>query len=422
MEGEQLSNGIYYNQKTKTILFDLGDPFSGQIAYQVDVYAPSTTGSIASGESVSFDEDVVKKGFLPLVDKKRASSAQLPLLDQLGELTPKTAKIYTTGGQTLIVKIYDKKELSQSLYRSILLTNVTTKELASSFIADLLANDTYNMEVIFVRDQNMWIAAKDSQNRVLNGAYFKFASVSRDQVGRPAVQVDLDDTGKDIFCNITQSNIQKQMAIFVGGVLATAPTIQDKICGGSAIINGSFDLAGAKELADSLNEGALPAKLIQVNESKVSATLGENAWKGALRATLLSFILIFLLMARRYGTKKAFISIIALVSFIIVLIAILKLVGYALSLSGMAAIILNIGMGVDAAILIYERLREEQDKGRSGEHAVYEAYERARPAIFGGQMSTLAIGVLLVLLGSDLFQGFGVVMTLNIVILLIISV
>lgn len=422
MEWEQLSNGIYYNQKTKTILFDLWDPFSWQIAYQVDVYAPSTTWSIASGESVSFDEDVVKKWFLPLVDKKRASSAQLPLLDQLWELTPKTAKIYTTWWQTLIVKIYDKKELSQSLYRSILLTNVTTKELASSFIADLLANDTYNMEVIFVRDQNMWIAAKDSQNRVLNGAYFKFASVSRDQVGRPAVQVDLDDTGKDIFCNITQSNIQKQMAIFVWGVLATAPTIQDKICWWSAIINGSFDLAGAKELADSLNEWALPAKLIQVNESKVSATLWENAWKWALRATLLSFILIFLLMARRYGTKKAFISIIALVSFIIVLIAILKLVWYALSLSGMAAIILNIGMGVDAAILIYERLREEQDKWRSWEHAVYEAYERARPAIFGGQMSTLAIWVLLVLLGSDLFQWFGVVMTLNIVILLIISV
>lgn len=96
--------------------------------------------------------------------------------------------------------------------------------------------------------------------------------------------------------------------------------------------------------------------------------------------------------------------------------------GYALSLSGLAAIILNIGMGVDAAILIYERLNEELKKGHRSSEAIHIAYERAWPAVFGGQMSTIAIGVLLLMLGSDLFQGFGLVMALNIVILLAISV
>lgn len=108
--------------------------------------------------------------------------------------------------------------------------------------------------MIFVRDTNSWIPAQDDQNRVLDGAYFKFASVTRDQVGRPSVQIDLDDTGKDIFCKITAVNVQKQMAIFVGGTLVTAPVIQDKICGGSAIINGEYTIATAKVLADNLNE------------------------------------------------------------------------------------------------------------------------------------------------------------------------
>lgn len=120
--------------------------------------------------------------------------------------------------------------------------------------------------------------------------------------------------------------------------------------------------------------------------------------------------------------RKAIISLVALLSFIIVLIALLKLMWYALSLSGMAAIILNIGMGIDAAILIYERLHEELKKGLRFDDAVYTAYDRAWPSVFGGQISALSIWLLLLLLGSDLFQGFGLTMSLNIIILLIVSV
>lgn len=113
---------------------------------------------------------------------------------------------------------------------------------------------------------------------------------------------------------------------------------------------------------------------------------------------------------------------VSIVSFIIVLVAVLKLAGYALSLSGMAAIILNIGMGVDASILIFERLKEEVARGRKEEDAIHLAYDRARPAIFWGQISTIAIGILLLFLWSDLFQGFWLTMALNITILLVISV
>lgn len=417
-----ISNAIYYDKDTKRINLDLWDPFAGKVAYQLDMYLSATTWSSAVDTGYSFDSDFTLLWMKKYVDKKRASAEQLPWLAWLDDLTAKSVKVIVTWGQTIILKVYNKKDTTQPLYRNIFIDGVSTKEEAISFIADVLSNDSYNLDIIFVRDMSNWISAQDDQKRLLNGAYFKFASVTRDQVGRPSVQIDLDDTGKDIFCKITQSNIKKQMAIFVGWKLITAPVIQDKICGWSAIINGDYDIASAKTLAESLNEWALPAKLIQVNETKVDATLGKNARKWALRATLLSLILILLLMHWKYGWKKALIGMISVMSFLIVLVATLKLMWYALSLSGMAAIILNIGMGIDAAILIYERLHEELQKGKRRKDAIYEAYDRARPAIFWWQMSTLAIGIVLVLLWSDLFQWFWVVMTLNIIILLIVSV
>lgn len=421
-EGEQISLWMYYDANKKSINLDLWEQFNGQAAYQMDLYVPLSGSDKKDYGIVDNNTNLEWLWLSKYVDKKRASSTQLPLLDSLTGLQKNSVKLVSTGGETLVFKIYDVKEASKPLFRSMVVNGVGSIELAKSFIQDVLSNDNYNLDIIFVKDTNSWLAAQDSQKRLLNGAYFKFASVTRDQVWRPSVQIDLDDTGKDIFCKITEVNIQKQMAIFVWGVLVTAPTIQDKICGGSAIINGDYTVDTAKKLADDLNEWALPAKLIQINESKVSATLGENAWRWALWATLLSFVLILLLMTRRYGIKKAIISVISVISFIIVLIGILKIMWYALSLSWMAAIILNIGMWVDAAILVFERLKEEQDKGKREQDAIYEAYERAWPAIFGGQMSTIAIGVLLMLLWSDLFQGFGLVMALNIIILLTVSV
>jgi protein-export membrane protein SecD len=420
-KGNLISTGVFYDTATKVINFDLGDPFPNQIAYKLDLYVPGET-EVKDLSGINFDSDLESLGLMKYVDKKWATYTQLPILQELTGLDANNVKLISTGGQILVIKIYEVKQPTSPIYRNIVINGVPDTAKATAFIQDVVANDIYNLDVVFIRDTNAWIPAQDTEKRVLNGAYFKFASVTRDQVGRPSVQINLDEVGKDIFCKITESNLQNQMAIFVGGVLVTAPVIQAKICDGSAIINGDYDVEGAKKLSDDLNAWALPAKLIQINESKVSATLGEDAWKGALWSTVLALILISALMTWRYGIRKAIISLIALLSFIIVLIALLKLMGYALSLSGMAAIILNIGMWIDAAILIYERLHEELKRGSRYDEAVYTAYDRAWPAVFGGQISTFSIWLLLLLLGSDLFQGFGLTMTLNIIILLLVSV
>lgn len=279
----------------------------------------------------------------------------------------------------------------------------------------------YAFEDVFVQDRETWVPATDGQN-VLNGAYFKFANTSTSEMGKPVVAINLDDNGKEIFCKITESNIGKPMAIFVGGNLLTAPTIQSKICWWTAQIDGSFTTASAKELSNALNEWTLPAPLILMQEEKISPTLGDNALTGALRAGVIGLIAIQVLILCMYGWKKMLLTGAVLIAFIAVLFAFMKLTDYALSLSGIAVIILSIGMWVDANILIYERLREELKEGKSIVWAIDHAKERSRPAIRDGQISTGLIAFVLFSMGTNVFKWFGSMLIVTMLITLFFNV
>jgi len=281
---------------------------------------------------------------------------------------------------------------------------------------------TYSFVDVFVQDHQSWIQAVDSQGNVLNGAYFKYANTSSSDIGEPVVAINFDDKGKEIFCNLTEQNIGNPMAIFIGGELLTSPTIQAKICGGTAQIDGSFTADSAKELATSLNDGAMPAQLILMQEEKISPSLGTNALTGALFAGLIGCIAISLLILAMYGWKKMILTALVLTVFISVLAAFLKVSDYAISLSGIAAIILSIGMAVDGNILIYERLREELNRGLSIEGAIDTAKERSWTAIRDGQLSTGLIALVLFSMWVSLFRGFGLMMIVTLCLSLFLNV
>jgi len=288
---------------------------------------------------------------------------------------------------------------------------------------DLSGNVTtlYAFEDVFVQDRETRVPATDGE-KILNGAYFKFANASASEMGEPVVVINLDDQGKEVFCNITQANIGKPMAIFVGGNLLTAPNIQSKICGGTAEINGSFTTETAKQLSDSLNEGTLPAPLILMQEEKISPTLGENALNGALRAGLIGFVAIMILLYFMYGVKQMILTGIVLIVFLTVLAAFMKLTDYALSLSGIAVIILSIGMWVDANILIYERLNEELQEGKSMSWAIDNAKDRSWSAIRDGQISTGLIAFVLFSMGTNVFKWFGSMLIVTMLLTLFLNV
>lgn len=269
-------------------------------------------------------------------------------------------------------------------------------------------NETlYTLEDIFVQNKENWVAAIDKDNNILNGAYFKFANTSTSDMGEPVVAINLDEKWKWIFCSISEANIGKPMAIFVWWELLTAPNIQSKICWGSAQIDWSFTIESAKELSDSLNDWALPAPLMLMQEEKISPTLWVSALTGAYWAGLIGFVAIAILIFFMYGFRSMLLTSIVLASFLVVLFAFIKLSDYALSLSGIAAIILAIWMWVDANVLIYERYNEEIKWGRSIEWSIDTAKDRSRAAIRDGQISSWIIALLLFTMGINIFKGFG---------------
>ncbi len=277
----------------------------------------------------------------------------------------------------------------------------------------------YSLEDIVVSYTPAWTLATDPKTwDLLNWAYFRFANVSNSQTGQPVAVINFDDAGKQIFCNITEVIVWKQLAIFIWWELVTSPVIREKICGGSAQIDGSFTPESAKILVDELNSWALPAPLILAQEEKVSPVLWEKALTWAIIAAWVWLALIYAFMSLMYGVRQWTVAVLTLLAFIIVLLGITKLFKYAFSLSGIAAILLSLGMGVDANVLIYERIREERKNGLTWFEAIETWYKKSFSAIRDGNVTTLMIALLLFFVWTNVFKGFGTMMMVNILLTL----
>ncbi|MCF7834843.1 SecD/SecF family protein translocase subunit [Candidatus Gracilibacteria bacterium] len=427
-----------YEYNGKKLIYNIGEIGSGESAYNVKIISvskPSILG-LSKEEVEEIDEStdllvekvkksINKKGSnllsgTKLVENGRLSQTEITnIINTFDPNNTGDIQTYKRFDTTYIVYITDQKDQLEKLYSVLEVYNVDETKFE-----DLLKNQIiYDIEDVFIQDRETWKLALTTQSqKVLNGAYFKYANVSSSQVGEPVVLINFDDAGKEIFCEITSENIGNQMAIFIGGNLLTSPTIQSKICGGGAQIDGQFTPQTAKELINSLNDGALPAPLILMQEEKISPTLGESAFSGAMLATLIGIIAIFVFMLFMYGIKKALIALFTIIVFLVILTGFLKLIDYALSLSGIAAIILALGMAVDANVLIFERFREELSEGKSLGSAIELAGSRSWPAIRDGQLSTGLIAFILFSMGINMFKGFGSMMLATMTLTLLVNV
>ena len=280
----------------------------------------------------------------------------------------------------------------------------------------------YTIDEIFVQDRLSWKIAQGKDGSPLNGAYFTLARPETTQFWQPSVGIEFNQKWSELFCEITSNNVGKSMGIFIWGKPATIANINEKICDGRAQISGGFDKERATETAKELNSGNMPAPLILLQEEKVSPSLGDSAFQGALVATGVGVLAIIIYIFFIYGRRKATVTTATMIFYFIVLLAILKLIDYALSLSGIAAIILSIGMAVDANVLIFERMNEEVKNNKSYLSAVETASKRSWAAIRDGQISTLLIWVLLFAYGINIFKGFGSMIILTAILTLVLNV
>lgn len=255
----------------------------------------------------------------------------------------------------------------------------------------------------------------------LDGKHFRRATVTSDPLtGVPVVQIVFDGEGGELFHELTKKNVGQPIAIFVGGELVSAPTVQSAIAGGTAIITGSRNFDEANALAQDLNTGAIPAPVHLVGQTTVEATLGQVALQQSLKAALFGFILVSAYMIWYYRVL-GIIATIALVVYALLFTAILKLPLFlftgqyiVLTLAGVAGIILSVGMAVDANVLIFERMKEEIAKGKLLSTAADTGFKRSWPAIRDSNASTLLTAAILFIIGTSIVRGFSVTLSIGI--------
>jgi preprotein translocase subunit SecD len=250
---------------------------------------------------------------------------------------------------------------------------------------------------------------------LLTGASLTDARVEIDsQFNEPYVSINFDKKGARIFERITGDNVNKRLAIVLDNSVYSAPVIQEKIAGGQARITGRFSDAEARDLAIVLRAGALPAPVNILEERTVGPSLGADSIRKGLISMIIGGILVIVFMVIYYK-MAGLIADIALFLNILLIAAGLSGFGATLTLPGIAAIILTIGMAVDANVIIFERVREELTLGRTPRAAVTAGYDRATLTILDANVTTLIAAVVLFQFGTGPIRGFAVALSLGVV-------
>ena len=249
---------------------------------------------------------------------------------------------------------------------------------------------------------------------LLDGSLLTNARVEFDQFQQPQVGIEFNRKGARIFDRITGENIHKRLAIVLDESVYSAPTIQDRIAGGKAVITGSFTLNEAKDLAIALRAGSLPAPVEIIEERTVGPTLGADSVRMGLMSMLIGGLLVILFMAVYYK-GAGLIADLALIVNIILIGGGLAALQATLTLPGIAGIILTIGMAVDANVIIFERIREELKSGRTALASVHAGFDRATLTILDANVTTLIAALVLFQFGTGPIKGFAVTLCLGII-------
>lgn len=234
-------------------------------------------------------------------------------------------------------------------------------------------------------------------------------------LGEPEVALQFDDEGTKLFAELTKKNLGKQIAIFLDGQLQLAPTVNVEITNGQAVITGNYTFKEAKDVADRLNQGALPVPLTLVGQQSVEATLGADSLKSIIFAGAIGLIavIVFMLIFYRF---LGLVASLALLIYTALMITIFKYTGITLTLSGIAGFVLSIGMAVDANILIFERTKEEIRNGRTIANSLEEGFKRAWTSIFDGNMSSILTALILYFMGTGFVRGFAAALGIGVVV------
>ncbi|MDH5476240.1 MAG: protein translocase subunit SecDF [Cyclobacteriaceae bacterium] len=337
--------------------------------------------------------------------------------DELDSLdTPQVSPIFalTKSLQTLAYDVKDTSKINRILKRddvkSLLPRTIRYAWAAKPFEAQEGSNEEI-MELYFLK-------VGRGGKALLSGEVVTDAIQDLDDFARPAVSMQMNAAGAKIWKKVTEEASSKspqgRIAVVLDGLVYTAPSVNGTIPNGRSQISGNFELEEAKDIANILKAGTLPAPTRIVEDGVIGPTLGKVAQKQGIFSILSGLVIVVLFMVAYYA-KGGLVANVALLFNIFFIAGILAQLNAALTLPGIAGIVLTIGMSIDANVLIFERIREEMRRGVGLREAISTGYQKAYSSIVDANVTTLLTAAVLYFLGSGPIKGFAVTLIIGII-------
>ena len=249
----------------------------------------------------------------------------------------------------------------------------------------------------------------------LDGKAVSDASSNFDNIRGNEVSMRMNPEGARAWARVTAANVGKQVAIVLDDQVYSAPNVNQAIEGGSSSITGDFDLEEAKDLANVLKSGKMDAKVHIISDMVVGPSLGAQAIQSGFISFIVALVLLMIFMCAFYGFVPGLVANICLICNLFFTIGILASFQAVLTLSGIAGIVLSLGMAVDANVLIFERTKEELRAGKNVRQALADGYSNAFSAIFDSNLTSIITGVILLLFGTGPIKGFATTLIIGLV-------
>ena len=395
----------YNSQEITPLLSQLNQRWAAQGGEVVE----EDTTAAAAVEAAADTVQAAASDLAAKLAKKDAKATDSKVVEQAKKQNPLFAIFQPTQGNTLAVVGYanarDTAEINKIIY-SDLARQIFPAELklrwgakAEDFGGQNTKGDIFELYALKITEP--------SGRAPLEGDVITNGKDDFDQMGHPCVSMQMNSDGARRWSQITKQNIGKAVAIVLDDAVYSAPRILTQIDGGNSQITGNFTIEDTKDLANTLNSGKMPAPTRIVQEEVVGPSLGAQSIKQGVISFVVAFVLLMIYMIMLYGWIPGILSDIALLFNLFFTLGILTSFQAALTMPGIAGIVLTLGTAVDANVLIYERIKEELRKGLSVKEALNKGYSNAFSAIFDSNLTSLITGIILLYFGTGPVKGFA---------------
>lgn len=374
----------------------------------------STAAAAPAADTTAVDTAAAKSGLGAVLGaKKDAKADDSKQMEQLKKQNPLFTVFQPVQGQGLSVVGYamarDTAEVNKIIYSDIA-AQVLPSDVKLLWGAKPAEFDSkgqvYELYAIKVTEP--------SGRAPLEGDVIVSAKDGFDQMGSPCVTMEMNSDGARRWAQLTKMNIGKAVAIVLDNTVYSAPRVNSEITGGNSQITGNFTIEDTKDLANTLNSGKMPAPTRIVQEEVVGPSLGAQSIQQGFISFVVAFVLLMIYMVVLYNVIPGMLANIALLFNLFFTLGILTSFQAALTMPGIAGIVLSLGMAVDANVLIYERTKEELRAGLNAREAMKKGYANAFSAIFDSNLTSIITGIILYVFGTGPIRGFATTLIIGI--------